>query len=92
MQQLERQKALYAQQNTSLKNLQDAETQLALLQVTAPMAGTITHLNRQSPGQAVDLTTVVAEVVDLKRLVVRAEIPAAAEAVELKPGTPVELL
>ncbi len=64
-QQVERQKQLYAQQNTSLKNLQDAEAQLALLRVTAPLSGTVARVNVK-PGQAVDLTTVVAEVMDLK--------------------------
>ena len=89
-QEVERQKKLYAQQNTSLKNLQDAKAQLALLQVTAPLSGTITRVNVK-PGQAVDSTTVVAEVMDLNRLAVRAEIPSA-EANDLKPGSPVELL
>jgi multidrug efflux pump subunit AcrA (membrane-fusion protein) len=43
------------------------------------------------PGQAVDLTTVVAEVMDLKRLAVSAEIPAS-EANDLKLGEPLEVL
>ena len=89
-QQLERQKKLYAQQNTSLKNLQDAEVQLALLRVTAPLSGTVVRVN-VNPGQAVDLTTVVVEVMDLNRLAVSAEIPAA-EAGDLKSGNPVEVL
>ena len=55
---VERQKKLYAQQNTSLKNLQDAEAQLAMLQITAPLSGTVARVNVK-PGQAVDLTTVV---------------------------------
>jgi membrane fusion protein (multidrug efflux system) len=88
--QLERQKTLYAQQNTSLKNLQDAELQLALLRVTSPLSGTVTHLNVRA-GQAVDLTTAVAEIIDLDRLAVNAEIPVI-DAVELKPGEPVEIL
>jgi multidrug resistance efflux pump len=66
---VERQKKLYAQQNTSLKNLQEAEAQLALLQITAPLSGTVARVNVK-PGQAVDLTTVVAEVMDLSRLAV----------------------
>ena len=57
-QEVERQKKLYAQQNTSLKNLQDAEAQLAALQVTAPVSGTVTRLNVK-PGEAVDVSTVV---------------------------------
>ncbi len=89
-QDLARQKQLFAQQNTSQKNLQDAEAQLALLQVTAPLSGTVARVNVK-PGQAVDLTTVVAEVMDLNRLAVSAEIPAA-EANDLKSGNTVELL
>jgi membrane fusion protein, multidrug efflux system len=89
-QEAERQKKLYAQQNTSLKNLQDAEAQLALLQVTAPLSGTVVRVNVQ-PGQAVDSTTVVAEVMDLNRLAVSAEIPAA-EADDLKAGEEVQAL
>jgi membrane fusion protein (multidrug efflux system) len=89
-QELERQKKLYAQQNTSLKNLQDAEAQLALLRVTTPLSGTVVRLKIR-PGQAVELTTVVAEVMDLNRLAVSVEIPAA-EAGDLKPGDPVEVL
>jgi multidrug efflux pump subunit AcrA (membrane-fusion protein) len=81
-QELARQKELFAQQNTSLKNLQDAEAQLALLRVTAPLAGTVVRVNVK-PGQAVDGSTVVAEVMDLNRLAVSAEIPAA-EAESLK--------
>ena len=57
-QELERQKSLYAQQNASLKSLQDAETQLALLTVTSPLAGTVTRVGVK-PGAAVDLSTVV---------------------------------
>jgi RND family efflux transporter MFP subunit len=88
-QQVTRQKELYAQQNTSLKNLQDAEAQLALLRVTAPLAGTVTRVNVK-PGQAVDLTTVVAEIMDLDRLTVSAEIPTA-DAGELKIGEKVQI-
>jgi multidrug efflux pump subunit AcrA (membrane-fusion protein) len=89
-QEVERQKKLYAQENTSLRNLQAAEAQLALLRVIAPLSGTVARVNVK-PGQAVDLTTVVAEVMDLNRLAVSAEIPAA-EARDLKPGNPIEVL
>jgi RND family efflux transporter MFP subunit len=88
-QQLARQRELYAQQNTALKNLQDAEAQLVLLQVTTPLSGTVVRLNAK-PGQAVDLTTVVAEVMDLDRLAVSAEIPVG-EASDLKTGEAVEV-
>lgn len=89
-QEVERQKKLYAQQNTSLKNLQDAEAQLAALRVTAPLSGTLTRLNVK-PGTAVDVNTVVAEVMDLSRLAVSASIPAS-ETGELKTGEEVQVL
>ncbi len=84
-----RQKKLYEQQNTSLKNLQDAEAQLVALQVTAPLSGTVTRL-AVKPGEAVDVNTPVAEVIDLSRLAVSSEIPAA-EAVDLKTGQEVQV-
>jgi membrane fusion protein (multidrug efflux system) len=89
-QEVARQKELFAQQNTSQKNLQAAEAQLALLRVTAPLSGTVARLDVK-PGQAVDLSTVVAEVMDLSRLAARAEIPAA-EANGLKAGEEVQVL
>jgi multidrug efflux pump subunit AcrA (membrane-fusion protein) len=84
-----RQQQLYAQHNTSLKMLQDAEAQLAALQVIAPLSGTVTRLNVK-PGMAVDVNTVVAEVVDLNRLAVSADIPAS-EAGELQAGEEVRV-
>jgi membrane fusion protein (multidrug efflux system) len=87
---VERQKKLYAQQNTSLKNLQEAQAQLDLSLVTAPLSGTVARVGVK-PGQAVDLTTMVAEVMDLNRLAVSAEIPSA-EAKELKAGEALEIL
>ncbi|HEY4984814.1 MAG TPA: efflux RND transporter periplasmic adaptor subunit [Verrucomicrobiae bacterium] len=89
-QEVERQKKLYAQQNTSLRNLQNAEAQLALLRVSAPLSGTVTRLNVK-PGQAVDVNTVVAEVMDLNRLAVSAAIPAS-EATAMKAGQEVQVL
>ena len=87
---VERQKKLFDQQNTSLKNLQDAQAQLALQQVISPVSGTITRLPVKA-GEAVDVNTVVAEVVDLNRLAVSVQIPAA-EAVDLKTGEEVQVL
>ncbi len=89
-QEVTRQRQLYAQQNTALKNLQNAEAQLALLRVTAPLSGTVARVNVK-PGAAVDLNTVVAEVIDLNRLAVRADIPVS-EAGELKPGDEMQVL
>ncbi len=88
-QQVERQRTLYAQQNASLKSVQDAETQLALLSVTAPLAGTVTRVNVK-PGAAVDLNTVLVEVMDLARLVASTRIPES-HAADLKVGEAVQL-
>jgi multidrug efflux pump subunit AcrA (membrane-fusion protein) len=85
-----RQKQLYAEHNTSLKALEDAETQVALLRVVSPLSGTVTRLNVK-PGAAVDATTVVAEVMDLSRLAVSLGIPEA-DAASVKPGDEVQVL
>ncbi|MGO8766524.1 MAG: efflux RND transporter periplasmic adaptor subunit [Limisphaerales bacterium] len=87
---VERQQQLYAQQNTSLKDLEDAKSQLASLEVVAPVSGTVTFLG-VSPGQAVDSSTEVAEVIDLSRLAVATKIPEA-QAVALKPGEEIQVL
>jgi membrane fusion protein (multidrug efflux system) len=85
----ERQEKLYSQQNTSLKNVEDAKAQLASLQIIAPVSGTVTSVNVK-PGQAVDSTTIVAEVIDLNRLAISANIPAA-HADELQAGQEVQI-
>ncbi len=68
---VDREKQLLKIEGTSEKSVQDAEQQLdaarvqqALLRVQSPLAGTITRVNVK-PGEAVDLTTVMATVVDL---------------------------
>jgi membrane fusion protein, multidrug efflux system len=86
---VERQKALYAQQNASLKSLEDAQTQLALLTITTPLAGTVIRVNVKS-GAAVDSSTVVVEVMDLNRLVVSARIPES-KAAAMKVGAAVQV-
>lgn len=94
---LERQKKLIQIEGTSQKSLQEAEQQLdaarvqqALLRVQSPLAGTVTHVNVK-PGEAVDLTTVLAEVADLDRLVVSANVPSA-ELAALETGRPAQAL
>jgi membrane fusion protein, multidrug efflux system len=72
---VDRQKKLFADQNTSLKNLQDAESQLAALQIVTPISGTVTRISAR-PGAAVDASAVVAEVMDLNRLAVSSQISA----------------
>ncbi|HEV2320188.1 MAG TPA: efflux RND transporter periplasmic adaptor subunit, partial [Verrucomicrobiae bacterium] len=86
---LERQRKLFAQQNTSRKNLEDAAAQLASLEVIAPVSGTVTSVNVQ-PGQAVDATTTVAEVIDLDRLALSVNIPAA-QAGQLQAGEQLQI-
>lgn len=80
---VERQAQLLQIEGTSEKALQDAQQQLdaarvqqALLRVQSPLAGMVTRVNVK-PGDAVDLTTVMAEVVDLNRLIVSANVPSA---------------
>lgn len=87
---VKRQQALFSHQNTSVKNLNDAEAQLKSLEVIAPVSGTVTSVNVK-PGQAVDSTTIVAEVIDLKRLAVGVKIPAD-QAADLQTGQDVQIL
>ncbi|HVY64242.1 MAG TPA: efflux RND transporter periplasmic adaptor subunit [Gammaproteobacteria bacterium] len=94
---LERERQLIGIQGTSEKALQDAEQRLdaarvqqALLKVQAPLAGTVVRVDVK-PGEAVDLTTVMASVVDLDRLVVGASVPAA-EVRAMKVGQAAEVL
>jgi multidrug efflux pump subunit AcrA (membrane-fusion protein) len=85
-----RQRNLYAAHNTSLKALQKAEAQLALLRVTTPLSGTVVRLNVE-PGTAVSASSVLAEVMNLHRLAVQTDIPQA-RASELAPGQPLKVL
>lgn len=98
---LERQQALVSVDGTSERALQEAqqrlddarsslaaaETELAYLNITAPLTGTVTRLDARV-GQFVDANTVLAEVVDLDRLVVSADVPLQ-EAAGLQVGQPV---
>lgn len=79
---VQRQKKLLQVEGTSRKALQEAEQQLAaaraqlsLLTVLSPLDGTITRVN-VTAGEAVDLSTTMADVMDLDRLVVNAKVPA----------------
>lgn len=103
-QQNERQRRLYAAQATSTHDLEEADelysaaraelaaarAALAQLQLTTPLDGLVAKIN-VSPGQAVDQSTILAEVVDPDRLVVSAKIPAS-EARNLVPGAAAEIL
>ena len=66
-----------------------ASTQLELLHITAPVAGTVVRIDA-ALGQPVEPNTVLAEIIDLDRLVVEAGVPSL-EAPNLAPGQPVEL-
>jgi len=70
--------------------LATAETQRALLTVAAPFTGTLTHVHVR-PGEAVELNTVLAELVDLDRLVVSANVPGT-ELAAVKTGQKAEVL
>ncbi len=93
----DRQKKLFAIEGASQKGLQEAEQQLAaaraqqgLLKVEAPFAGVVAKVNVQ-PGEAVDLASVLGELVDPNRLVATARV-AAADLAGVKAGQPVEFI
>lgn len=95
---LVRQKELMQSQGTSEKLLQQAEyerakardelaraeTELSLHQVTAPISGTIVRVLAR-PGETVGATSVLAELVDAKRLVAEFRVPSG-EITAIKPG------
>jgi membrane fusion protein (multidrug efflux system) len=98
----ERQKKLLAADGTSEKAFQEADLQLAtarndlataqtelsLLEIKAPLTGTVVRINARL-GQSVEPNAVLAEVIALDRLVVTARVPSR-EAGLLKPGQPVD--
>ncbi|MBL7187665.1 MAG: efflux RND transporter periplasmic adaptor subunit [Phycisphaerae bacterium] len=98
-----RQKELMQSQGTSEKLLQQAEyelahakdeltraeTELSLFQVTAPISGTIVRVLAR-PGEAVGATSILAELVDRKRLIVEFRVPSD-EITVLKPGQKVTI-
>lgn len=100
---LARERALLEQRNTSAKqvelaeeeaaaaraDLAGAQAQLAVVDLASPLAGVVTRIHVQ-PGQAVDPSAVVAEIVDLHRLVVSVTVPAS-EAALLEAARPVEI-
>jgi len=104
----ERQQRLLSVEGTSKKLYQDAEQQLqaaryelanataqrALMTIQAPIAGTVIHVAAK-PGDAVDPTTALAEIVDMDRLVVSANIRTSevnalrlGERADVSPGQP----
>lgn len=95
---LSRQKQLLQDRGTSEKLLQQAEyelaqakeglaraeTELSLLQVTAPISGTIVRVLAR-PGESPGASSILAELIDRKRLVVEFRVPSD-EVTVLKPG------
>lgn len=71
----------------AVSGLAAAETELSYLRLTAPIGGTVVNLQARV-GQHVDPGTVLAEIVNLNRLVVSADVPER-EAPGLEPGLPV---
>jgi membrane fusion protein (multidrug efflux system) len=67
-----------------------ADTQAALLRIQSPLSGTVVKVN-VSPGEAVEASTVLAEIIDLDRLVIAATIPAS-QLPSLSIGQDVEIL
>ncbi len=65
-------------------DLSTADTQLAYLRISAPLAGTVIRIAARV-GQSVDPGTILASVVDMSRMVVSANVPSR-EAAGLKPG------
>lgn len=99
----ERQKKLLEVNGTSQKSFQEAEdmyntaraelaaaqAQLSYLHLTAPISGVVVKLNARV-GQNVDSSAVLAEIVDLDRLIISAGLPRL-EASFLRKGQPVEV-
>lgn len=67
-----------AEQNLAAarNDLATVQTQRVLLDIPAPLAGTVVKVHAK-PGDAVDLTTALAEIIDLDRLVVTAAVRSA---------------
>jgi membrane fusion protein (multidrug efflux system) len=103
-QESERQKKLLLTEGTSLKAAQEAEnslqkarievaaaeTEMALLQIEAPISGTVTRVSLRA-GEAAAAGAPAIEVLDPTRLSLSVRLPAS-EAAEIKVGQPVELL
>jgi RND family efflux transporter MFP subunit len=76
------------QRNAAGNDLAAAQTQLALLRIDAPLSGTLARV-LVKPGETVETTTVLAELIDLNRLVATSSVPSR-EAHWLKLGQPVK--
>jgi membrane fusion protein, multidrug efflux system len=74
--------------NAARSELAAAETDLALLKIQAPLAGIVVKVNIE-PGEAVELNTVLATIIDLGRLVAAVNVPSR-EAALLQTGQSVQ--
>ncbi|WP_176225202.1 efflux RND transporter periplasmic adaptor subunit [Methylomagnum ishizawai] len=74
---------------TARQDLAQAQVQRSLLDIVAPLGGTVVRVNVR-PGEAVGGNAPVAEIVDLDRLVVNAAVPGA-EAQPVRIGQPTAL-
>jgi membrane fusion protein (multidrug efflux system) len=102
-QNLKRQKELFEVKGTSEKLLQEtqhqfelardeltkAKTELSLFQVTAPISGKVVRVLVR-PGESVDMSTALAELIDIERLIVEFRIPST-ETSLLKPGQKIRI-
>ncbi|MGZ4970919.1 MAG: efflux RND transporter periplasmic adaptor subunit [Methylobacter sp.] len=77
------------QLQTSRKDLLNARTQRELLQIRAPLSGTVTAIHFKV-GEAVNQNTVLADLIDLDRLDIAIHVPSQ-EAALLRVGQPVEI-
>ncbi len=75
--------------STAKDDLTKARTELSLLQVTAPISGTIVRVLAQ-PGETVNMADTLAELIDRKRLIVEFRVPSD-EITALQPGQKVEI-
>ena len=75
--------------NEAERALAASQLSRSILTINAPLTGTVVKLNA-SPGESVDATSVVVELVDLNRLEMAASVPAV-EAQLLKPGQAAEI-
>jgi membrane fusion protein, multidrug efflux system len=71
------------------KDLSNAQTQRELLQIKAPLSGTVTAIHFKI-GEAVGLNAVLAELIDLNRLDIALKVPSQ-EAAALRLGQPVKI-
>ncbi len=74
---------------TARKDLLNAKTQRELLQIKAPLSGTVTTIHFKV-GEAVSLNTVMADLIDLERLNIAIRVPSQ-EATTLRLGQPVDI-